>query len=349
MLKKFEIKHHLLSEDTSIRDTIRTMDQLNSNFLIIVNSKKKISGVFTSGDFRNAVFKGIDIREPVSLVLNKDYIHVDENCARSKIVNLFKTNSFINLIPVVKNKKIIKILKRKDFLKSIFQQNEKKFKKLQAVIMAGGKGSRMEPFTKILPKPLIPYDGIPMIEHVMNNFKENGISKFYISINEKKQMIKGYFENNKKYKKLNYIEEKKFLGTAGSLKLLEEIIFETFFVCNCDNIIKSNLNEFYEFHKKENYNLSIVASLQSFPIPYGVCNISKNGELIDIAEKPKFNYPISTGLYLIEPRVLKFIPNNTFFNMTDLIKKIIKQGMKVGIYPVSEKSWVDLSVFKSES
>jgi NDP-sugar pyrophosphorylase family protein len=193
-----------------------------------------------------------------------------------------------------------------------------------------------------LPKPLIPIDNKPIIEIIMDEFAKFSINNFYISINYKKEIIKAYFKEQKSNYNIEFIEETKPGGTAGSLKLLEGKIKTTFFVSNCDIIIKDDYKKIYNFHKKNNFNLTLVGSIKHHTIPYGVCKIGNGGILKKIVEKPESDMLINTGMYILSPEVFNFIPKNKFYNMTDLINIMKKNDYKVGVYPISEKSWMDI-------
>ena len=198
----------------------------------------------------------------------------------------------------------------------------------------------MEPFTKILPKPLIPINEKPIIEHIIEQFTDIGCLDFYLSLNYKSKILKAYFEELDPPYNVHYIEETKPLGTAGSLKLLIDQ-FKTF-VTNCDIIIKQNYSKIFEFHKKKNYDLTLVASSKEYQIPYGSCNISKKRILESISEKPSYDLLVNTGLYILNPSILHLIPNNKFYHITDLIDDLIKNNYKVGVFPIDDEVWIDI-------
>ena len=208
--------------------------------------------------------------------------------------------------------------------------------------MAGGKGVRLDPFTRILPKPLIPLGNDPVIKVIMDEFHKSGISHFYISLQEKERMVRAYFHDYALDYHIEYVQEDKPLGTAGALRHLEEKMKGTFFVSNCDIIIHTDYGAFYDFHKKGGYALTMVGSMRQYTIPYGVCEMDNGGVLTAIREKPRYDFLVNTGLYLLEPAVLRCIPKNKYFDMTDLVKKVKDSGMKVGVFPVSENSWIDV-------
>ena len=245
-----------------------------------------------------------------------------------------------DLIPVLDKDKIVK----KILLWHLFFESRKKTDKkinIKVVIMAGGKGTRLNPLTKILPKPLVPIKDKPIIEHIISRFIKYGINDFYFTIRYKMEIIKAYFNDTKSNSRIRYLEEKKPLGTAGGLKKLSGKIKNSFFVTNCDVLVDTNLVDFFNFHKKEKLDISLIVASQKYTVPYGVCQINK-GKLEKLTEKPKLNYLVNAGLYLINPKVLKLIPQNKYFDMNHLIKKALEKNYKVGAYPITQKRWIDV-------
>jgi NDP-sugar pyrophosphorylase family protein len=155
-------------------------------------------------------------------------------------------------------------------------------------------------------------------------------------------MIKAFFEELPIAKYLHYITEDIPLGTAGALKKLKNIVNTTFIVSNCDILIKDDYSKIVDFHKAGNYDLTLVASMQHYTIPYGVCYIENGGDLKGISEKPEYDYLVNTGMYVLEPGVIDFIPDNTFYHITHLIEDLKKNNRRIGVYPVYEKAWIDI-------
>jgi NDP-sugar pyrophosphorylase family protein len=209
--------------------------------------------------------------------------------------------------------------------------------------MAGGKGTRLYPYTKILPKPLIPIGDLTITEHIMTKFVENGCHNFTMIINHKKEMVKAYFsENRPSNTALNFFEEDKFLGTGGGLSLVRSKIAETFFFTNCDIVILENYSTIYEHHKASANILTMVCATKTFSFPYGTVEVNKDGTIKALLEKPSYSFLTNTGFYIIEPQFLDHVPGDTFIHITDIIQKCIDQGQKIGIYPVSEDQWLDM-------
>ena len=138
------------------------------------------------------------------------------------------------------------------------------------------------------------------------------------------------------------MDEKKPLGTAGSLQYLKGKFNKPFFVINCDIIIEADYNSLYEFHQKGEYDITLVASAKEYLIPYGTCELNVNGYLSQINEKPKYDFLINTGLYVLNPDIMKLIPENKFYHITHLIEDATNKGKKVGVFPVDEDAWIDI-------
>ena len=208
--------------------------------------------------------------------------------------------------------------------------------------MAGGKGTRLEPFTKVLPKSLVPVNEKPIIEHIIERFTMIGCSDFYITVNYMSKIIKAYFEELQPNYNISFVDEHEPMGTAGSMGFLNEKFNKPFFVTNCDIIIKANYNSLYNFHKSGGYDITLVASTKEYIIPYGTCELNDEGHLSQINEKPKYDFLINTGLYLLNPEMLNLIPENKFYHITHLIENAKNKGKKVGVYPIDDDAWIDV-------
>jgi NDP-sugar pyrophosphorylase family protein len=242
-------------------------------------------------------------------------------------------------IPLLDNTgKVCGLLMWKDFFENgDIAINEKPN---QVVIMAGGKGTRLDLFTKILPKPLIPVGEKPIIGHIMDNFSKYGFNRFLISLNYKADMIKIYFSDNHHDYGIDYVQEENFLGTAGALALARDRLYDTFMVSNCDVIIDTNLDRLFGYHKENGNHATILSTVRNIKIPYGVLRSDK-ANLQEIVEKPEYNFVINSGIYVLEPEIIDLIPDNQAMDMPDLLISGKEKGLKVQIYPMT-CSWFDV-------
>jgi dTDP-glucose pyrophosphorylase len=331
---------YTISKNLIVRDALKSMDKGGIGFCVAVDSEGKVVGVLSDGDFRRAILKEISMEDSIEVIINKDFYYVNKGYKNSDVDVIFN-KTVAQHIPVVDDSRLVDIITEESFY-GINRDSKKEQLINSVVIMAGGKGTRLDPFTRILPKPLIPMGNDPIIKIIMDEFGSYGMRDFYITLNDKGKMIKAYFHDHNLPYKINFIEEQYPLGTAGALKLLQGKFKEPFFVSNCDIIIKSDYSDIFKFHKERENSLTLVGSMQHYTIPYGVCEIKNGGDLISIREKPQYDFLTNTGMYVLEPDLLSLIPSDTCFDMTDLIKVIQNKGQKVGVFPVSEKSWIDV-------
>ncbi|MBU3090462.1 NTP transferase domain-containing protein, partial [Clostridium gasigenes] len=222
------------------------------------------------------------------------------------------------------------------------ENQEKTILNTPVVIMAGGLGTRLYPYTKILPKPLIPIGDIPIVERIINKFRTYGCSDYYLAVNYRKNMIKSYFGDIEKNYNISYLEEDKPLGTGGSLYLLKGKINRTFFVSNCDILIDGDYAAMYEYHKEKKNLITMICAVKNITIPYGVINLTDGGEINNMTEKPEYSFLTNTGVYIIEPEVLDLIEDDTFIHLPDIASKCMELGMRVGVYPITERAWMDM-------
>ena len=208
--------------------------------------------------------------------------------------------------------------------------------------MAGGKGTRLEPFTNVLPKPLIPINEKPVIEHIIEKFVKNNVSNFLITLNYKSKILRAFFEEMKPKYKLTFVEEPKPLGTAGGLSLLLVKIKKPFLLTSCDTIININFDSLINFHISNKNDLTLVVSSKEYIIPYGTCTLNKVGNLKNIIEKPKLDFFVNIGLYVINPNLIKLIPKNRALDMPDLIELSKRKKKQIGVYPIDDESWIDV-------
>lgn len=335
------MKNIFVSPATKIVEALNTLQSSSTRCLIVTRKDRYFLGTLNDGDLRRGVLKGLSGKETIKTIYQKKPIVVyEKKFSISHVRNLMRKN-FLMIIPVLNEKNFVT-----DYLtwNKIFGiKSDNSLKNINIVIMAGGKGVRLSPFTKVLPKPLLPIDEKPVIEHIIEKFTNRGGKNFNITVNYKSLLLKSYFKELKPNYKIKFLEEKKPMGTVGGLSAYKKKLKKNdIFLCNCDVIIGADLAEIYSFHRDKKNDLTIVASTKNYEIPYGICHVNKSGKLIKIEEKPKSKFFVNTGLYIFNPKILNLIPENTFFHMTQLIELAKKKKFKVGICPISDKDWVDI-------
>ena len=340
-----KLKKVLIKPDVTIKQAMKQMDAMGEKTLIVVDEQGRILATVTDGDVRRWILKGKNINAKLSNVMNRHPLTLQPGFIKEDAKKLMLDKQ-IECLPVIDDgRNVVAYLHWAD----LFEDRFKVFKTINqpVVIMAGGEGARLHPFTKILPKPLMPIGDKPIIEIIINRFFDHGCRDFYLSMNYKSNLIKAYFSDVEHPFKIKYVLEKKPLGTAGSLYLLKNRIKKTFFVSNCDVLIEADYADIIKFHHDRNNMITLVCAMKNFVIPYGVCEIHNDGNLKNINEKPEHHFLVNTGMYVLDPAVFGHMPKGHFYNMTDLINNLLKIGERVGVYPVSEKAWLDIGQFEA--
>jgi len=336
---KKRIANRIIGINASILHCLKKMDSEKVKLLFVFDADQFI-GIITIGDIQRAIIKNTNLSEKVSTILDKNKIYASRDEALESIKNkMFSLRA--ELMPIVDEQhNLVNVY----FWEDVFGETKKEplFRfNLPVVIMAGGFGTRLKPLTNVLPKPLIPVGDKTIIEHIFERFHDHGCNNFFISVNYKADLIEYYINNLNMRYQISYLKEEEPMGTAGSLSLLSGLINETFFVSNCDIMVDQDYSEILDYHR-DNYNeITIVGALKHIPIPYGTIETKENGKLISMSEKPEFTMKINTGMYILEPHLIKEIPSN-YYHITDLITSLIKQKRGVGVFPISAKSWVDI-------
>jgi len=337
-------KDILIHETESVKDSLKKLDKTAKKVLLVINNKNTLLGTITDGDIRRYILSGKSLDSDIKRAYNKKPLFLKKKDFSINRVKKILLKNRIELLPIVDNQKKVLDFKTWDqvFSKDATEKLKKSKIDIPVVIMAGGRGNRLEPFTKIISKALIPIGDKPIIEIIIDEFKKQGVEKYFLTLNHKSEMVKSYFNSADKDYEIQYVEERKFLGTAGSLKLLENNIDDLFIVSNCDVIVKANFEDVIGFHKKQKASLTVLSSIKHYEIPYGIVKRRNGGEVIDILEKPEYTFTINTGVYILNRNILRFIPKNKSFDMPDLIKNLIKNNKKIVMYPVNENDYVDI-------
>lgn len=335
------MKKYFIKDNSTIAESMQALVDNGSKCLLVINNKEKLIGTLTDGDIRRSILKKKKLSSSIKNIYNKKPKYLlDTNYKISSAKKIF-LKYLIDLIPIIdKDYKVVKVIRLNDVLKS--ENKNKEHINLPVVVMAGGKGSRLEPFTNILPKPLIPVNHKPIIEHIFDKFAEYGIKNFYASINFKSKILKAFFQEVVPFYNVEILEEKKPLGTVGSLSKLKGKVTGDFFLTNCDILINEDYAEMYKFHVKKKYAITVVAAVKKYSIPYGDCKIDANGRFIKIQEKPEIELLANTGFYIMNKKVLKNIPLDTYMDANELLSRCKELDLKVGLYPISEKNWIDV-------
>lgn len=342
---KIHIDKFLISENYSIQQSLIQINNLGHNTVFIVDENKILKGSLTEGDIRRALLKRSSKKNSIKNIYNKNPRFLTKGkFSEQELRNLF-INDKLNLIPILnKDKKILKVIS----WQSYFIHKNKKPKKINylsnipVVIMAGGKGSRLKPFSNILPKPLLPINNKPIIEHIIDKFLMYGVKNFFISINVKNFIIKAFFRERKFKEKISFLEEKKPLGTCGGLGLLKlSSIKDNLIIINCDCILDIDFKKLLIHHNDNSAMLTIVAAKKNHTISYGSIETDDKGFLNKINEKPTFNLSVNVGMYVMNKECLKLVSKNKPLDMNILINRLKVKKYPISVFEIKDELWFD--------
>ena len=337
MLKdRLQLEELYITPYDSLYKAIEVINNAGSGFTkiaLVVDLNKKLLGIMNDGDIRRALLKKAKLDDSVVKHMTSNYKYVLENTPRSTALDKMRLFS-ISQIPVLNsNMEVVGIHFLQEFLTKEPLNNI-------AVIMAGGKGTRLRPLTEDIPKPMIKVAGTPILEHIIHHLVGFGIKNIYLSVNYKANIIKDYFGDGESFGcSINYIYEEKPLGTAGALSLLPKTKNDLILM-NGDLITQFNISKMLNTHSKKGNHITIGARDHIQRIQYGVLNIVKD-KVTEILEKPEKHYLVNGGVYILKPKILALIPENTMFFATDLIDKCITINKKVG-YHLLDEDWIDV-------
>lgn len=320
----------------TVSEAMQQIDKNTFGILFLVNNVGKLVGCITDGDVRRYLLSGGKMLDNVMDAANKNprvAKHIDE------AKKLYHKKNYI-VIPVVNNEGIIIDLYNGE--DGIHNQKIRTPLNIPVVINAGGKGTRLDPFTRVLPKPLIPVGELPIIELIMKEYQSYNCNDFHIIVNYKRDLMKAYFADNEHHYNICWYDEEKPLGTGGGLSLLRGKIDSTFFFANCDALLTANYESMLKFHKDNGNVITMICAYKNYNIPYGVVEMGVNGAIEGMKEKPLISFLTNTGIYIVEPEVVDDIENGVPIGFPDIIELERQRGKKVAVFPVSESDWMDM-------
>ena len=327
-------QHRIIPDTSSIKQALAILDEIGvaSNVLFVIDGTGKLVGSVTDGDIRRGFLKDASVKDSITSVMNA-------HCKKVFYYNL--DNSFITLcrqegityIPVVcEQEKIIDILNVQDYKEII---------PVDAVIMAGGKGERLMPLTKDIPKPMLKVGNKPIIEYNIDRLQKFGVRNIHISVNYLGHQIEEYFNNGSaKGIDIKYITEKKPLGTIGSITLIDSFEHDVILLMNSDLLTNFDYGDFYHEFAKSGSEMGVATIPHHVDLPYAILEL-ENSTVKSLKEKPRYTYFANAGIYLLKKEVLNFIPKNEKYNATDLMDKLIEEKGKIFHYPILGY-WLDI-------
>lgn len=327
-------------QEKSILETITQMDEVRLGIVLVVDGSQRLVGTITDGDVRRAVLANIDLQQPVSVLLARKAgsrfaqpVTARAQADSNSYLEILKRNSIMHLPLVDEQYHVVGLVSRDDFLPD-------QALPVHAVVMAGGRGSRLDPLTSHIPKPMLRIGDRPLLEIIVAQLRDAGIKRVKVTTHHKGEQIAEHFGDGKKFGvELSCVEEDHPLGTVGGLGLLE-VPTETTLVINGDILTQVDFRAMLTYHQEHQAALTVAVRHYDFKVPYGV--IECNGPVVSqVTEKPVIDFFVNAGIYLLEPVVYRFIPNGQRFDATELIQRLLQEGLSVVGFPIREY-WLDI-------
>ena len=323
----------LVNKEDTIISALEVLNNSGTQFVAVVDADRKLLGAVTDGDIRRGLLRGIQIQDKVEKVMNRSPKTLAANTPRATILKIMKDKDLHHL-PLVNEQNII------TEIVSVSELTHIEKKENHVILMAGGLGSRLASLTTDCPKPMLKVGGKPILETIIEIFKEHGFYKFIIAVNYKSEMIESYFKNGDQLGvEITYIRENMRLGTAGALSLYKTNNLP-FIVMNGDLLTKINFSDLINFHIKNENVTTMCLRQYEHQIPFGVV-VTDQDRILKIEEKPIRRYFVNGGIYVLNPELLQFIPNDTYYDMPTFFENLIEKNQKVGAYPFYEY-WIDI-------
>ncbi|MGE5628577.1 MAG: nucleotidyltransferase family protein [Solirubrobacterales bacterium] len=330
------LKNLLLKNDSTILSAMKAINENAKGILFIVDKDNKLMGTITDGDIRRAILAGHQLNDRITNIYNEHCIYSYENFDINEIKDSFIKNK-IKLLPIVDNNKIVKDYYEID---DLIDYNKLE-KENPILIMAGGLGTRLRPLTDSMPKPMLKVGDKPILQIIIEQFRSYGFRNILISVNYKADLIENYFRDGRDFDvSIKYIKETKRLGTAGAIKLAQKYLDKPFFVINGDILANLNLYNLLQYHTDSNFKMTIGSRIHEIQIPYGVLKVDESC-VVSLEEKPIEKFLVSGGIYVLNPEIIDNIPENEYYDITQLIDKLICNKEKVGSFPLTDY-WMDI-------
>jgi len=326
-------RDHLITQEKTIKEALIMLDVLAKDaILFVVNENDILIGALTDGDVRRGLLKGITIEDLVNIIIqtNPKFIRKGDRDI-TKIIEYREAN--FRILPVLdKHNKVVNVIN--------FREN-RSYLPVDAVIMAGGRGTRLQPLTDTIPKPLLKVGGKAIMEYNIDRLALYGIDDYWFSVKYLGEQIEEYFGNgNDKNRNIDYVWEETPLGTIGAVSKIKNFEHDYILLTNSDILTNLDYELFFLDFLEQDADFSVVTIPYKVNVPYAVLETSQR-EITSFKEKPSYTYYSNGGIYLIKRSVLQYIPEGSFYNATDLMEKLIAEKKKIISYPMSGY-WLDI-------
>ena len=323
-----------LKKNSSIKQALNIISKGKMQIALVVDDGNKLVGTLTDGDIRRGLLRGLNLKKSISSIIHRRPV-VSKISDKKKDILKLALSKNIHQIPIVdENKKLVGIQMVEELIKPRKKTNK-------VILMVGGEGVRLRPLTKDVPKPMLHIGNKPILQTIIEKFAEHGYVNIVMCLNYKFQIIKDFFGDGKKFGvKIEYVIEKKKMGTVGALSLLKKKLTKPFFLMNGDLLTDVNFEYLHNYHKLKNNIATISVREHNVELPYGVVKLNQN-LISSFEEKPNYKFFINAGVYMFSPEVLNHIPRNKKYQIPELFIKLIKLKKKINTFNL-KNYWLDI-------
>lgn len=323
--------------DTKIMDALKVLNHSGIGCVFVVDEENRLLGTITDGDVRRALMKGTSLDGTVDNVMNQHPVTAPLKTPRKELIAMMTLRNKRQIPLVDEEKRVVDVFWEKNIAERLAAPS----KTTPVVIMCGGKGTRLRPLTESVPKPMLPVGDTPIIEHIIKSLSEYGFQDILLAVNYHSDVIEEYCGTGSKWGvKIDYIRERDYLGTAGSLGNISHKIIEPVLVMNGDLMVGIDFGKLMNFHIQGQYEFTVGVKPYKIQIPYGIVGVAGQ-QVTNLEEKPVIPFLTNAGIYVINPEVLSLIPKNIYFDMPQLIQKVLSSNGQVGAFPFHEY-WLDV-------
>lgn len=324
----------ILPSNSTIAQAIQNLNDISLKIVLVVNEGGTLEGIISDGDIRRGLLKGLTLESSIETIVHRNAFVVPPELGRELVMQLMVANK-IQQIPVVDKKhRIVGLHTWDEITLPSLRPN-------LMVIMAGGMGTRLRPYTSNCPKPLLEVAGKPMLEHIIDRAKLEGFNSFLITIHYLGEMIEDYFGDGRRLGvQIDYLRENSPLGTAGALSLLKPLPDMPFVVANGDVITDISYGGLLDFHVRHGAAATMAVRIYEWQHPFGVVN-TEGVEIVSIEEKPVSRSHINAGVYVLDPKALNALAENVHCDMPTLFERLRAHGQQTVAYPMHEP-WLDV-------
>lgn len=328
------VEKHIIYFGQSVRDALIKLDEIApSSILFVIDKDGKLLGSLTDGDLRRGFIKGLGFENRLLDFVQASPISIKHNEYDLNQLERFRKD-LLKIIPIVDDKSVIVDILDFSLRKTLIPAD--------AVLMAGGEGKRLRPLTENTPKPLLLVGDKPIIEYNIDRLINFGIKKINLSINYLGEQLVDYFKDGtSKGIEISYVKEDKPLGTIGSILLVENFYNDDIIVMNSDLLTNIDFSDFFKTYKESGADMAVAATSYHVDVPYAVLEVTDGIEVKSLKEKPRYTYYSNAGIYIIKKEILKMIPENQFYDITDLMERVLEMNLKLVTYPINGY-WLDV-------